>query len=200
MAGIIKSHVQLGDSVTATQNFMLTAQAADGTMKLARGNNGATTQDIITVATDGNVQLTKTSSQSMVHLVTSNGYGSTNTMIRRFVTSVANQGSDITYSDSATLGASFSINTNGVYSFGYIDSFNTLGAQIGISKNSTQLTTAISSCSLQDIISYNQLYAANSGVSCTGICYLAAGSIIRPHTSGNVTGAQLGSFMITRVA
>ena len=53
MAGIIKSHLQLGDSATATQNFMVTAQAADGTMKIARGNNGATTQDIITVAADG---------------------------------------------------------------------------------------------------------------------------------------------------
>lgn len=48
---------QLGLSNTATQNFTLTAEAADGTMKLARGNAGATTQDIITVASDGKVVL-----------------------------------------------------------------------------------------------------------------------------------------------
>jgi len=57
MSGVTKTHVQLGDSLTATNNFMITAQAADGTMKIARGNNGATTQDILTVATDGRVSL-----------------------------------------------------------------------------------------------------------------------------------------------
>lgn len=44
---------QLGLSNTATQNFTLTAEAADGTMKLARGNAGATTQDILTVDAAG---------------------------------------------------------------------------------------------------------------------------------------------------
>lgn len=44
---------QLGLSNTATQNFTLDASAADGTMKLARGNAGATTQDIITVDAAG---------------------------------------------------------------------------------------------------------------------------------------------------
>jgi len=54
MAGLIKSNVQLGDSATATQNFTLTVPATpDGTVKLARGNAGATTQDILTVAANG---------------------------------------------------------------------------------------------------------------------------------------------------
>lgn len=44
---------QLGLSNTATNNFTLTAEAADGTMKLARGNAGATTQDIITIDANG---------------------------------------------------------------------------------------------------------------------------------------------------
>ena len=46
---------QLGLSSTATQNFTLTAEAADGTLKLARGNAGATTQDILTVDASGDV-------------------------------------------------------------------------------------------------------------------------------------------------
>lgn len=53
MAGTIKTQVQLGDSATATQNFTLTSEAANGTMKLARGNKGATTQDILTVDSAG---------------------------------------------------------------------------------------------------------------------------------------------------
>ena len=46
---------QFGISNTATQNFTLTAENADGTMKLARGNAGATTQDILNVDAAGNV-------------------------------------------------------------------------------------------------------------------------------------------------
>lgn len=55
MAGNLKvSSVQLGDSVTATQNFVL-ASIGDGTAKLSRGNIGATTQDILTVDNTGKV-------------------------------------------------------------------------------------------------------------------------------------------------
>lgn len=46
---------QLGLSNTPANNFVLDASANNGTMKLARGNAGATTQDIMTVASDGKV-------------------------------------------------------------------------------------------------------------------------------------------------
>lgn len=55
MAGSIKTNsVQLGDSATATQNFVWQTNV-DGTAKLARGNAGATTQDILTVDAAGKV-------------------------------------------------------------------------------------------------------------------------------------------------
>lgn len=47
--------LQIGVSGTATNNFTLTAEAADGSMKLARGNAGATTQDVMTVDSSGKV-------------------------------------------------------------------------------------------------------------------------------------------------
>jgi len=47
--------LQIGVSGTATNNFTLTAEAVNGTMKLARGNAGATTQDVITVDATGKV-------------------------------------------------------------------------------------------------------------------------------------------------
>jgi hypothetical protein len=47
--------IQLGDSVTPANNFTLDASADNGTMKLARGNAGATTQDVMTVDADGKV-------------------------------------------------------------------------------------------------------------------------------------------------
>jgi hypothetical protein len=60
----------VGDSATAAQNFTLSVPAApDGTMKLARGNAGATTQDILTVDAEGKVAFPQ-SAQSL----TANGY------------------------------------------------------------------------------------------------------------------------------
>lgn len=52
-AANLQGRAQLGTSLTATQNFTLTAEAANGSMKLARGNAGATTQDIMTVDAAG---------------------------------------------------------------------------------------------------------------------------------------------------
>lgn len=48
---------QLGLSGTPANNFTLDASADNGTMKLARGNAGATTQDVMTVAANGTVSL-----------------------------------------------------------------------------------------------------------------------------------------------
>lgn len=60
MAGKLSvNQVQLGDSSTATQNFVWQTNA-DGTCKLARGNVGATTQDILTVDANGKVSMPKT--------------------------------------------------------------------------------------------------------------------------------------------
>lgn len=54
---LIKANaVQIGQSPTATQNFTLAVPSApDGTIKLARGNAGATTQDVLSVDASGNV-------------------------------------------------------------------------------------------------------------------------------------------------
>jgi len=53
---LIKSILQqLGLSTTPANNFTFDASADNGTMKLARGNAGATTQDIMTVDAAGKV-------------------------------------------------------------------------------------------------------------------------------------------------
>ena len=44
---------QLGLSNTPANNFTITAEADNGTLKLARGNAGSTTQDILTVDASG---------------------------------------------------------------------------------------------------------------------------------------------------
>lgn len=55
MAGTVKANVvQLGDSATATQNLVIRTNV-DGTFTLARGNAGATTQDILLIDANGNI-------------------------------------------------------------------------------------------------------------------------------------------------
>lgn len=137
--------------------------------------------------------------QSMVRVNTANGYGSTNTVIRRFSTIVVNQGSDITYADSATLGASFTINTDGVYAINYTDFFSATG-DLGISLNSTQLTTAIGSITAADRLADATTSAANARANAPITLYLPAGSVIRPHTGGAGGGGANSQFTITRVS
>ena len=137
---------------------------------------------------------------SVVRLNTANGYGSTNTKIRRFTNTVTNQGSDITYADSATLGASFTINTTGIYGISYSDQFNAAG-DVGLSLNSTQLTTSIVSITAADVLAVATPSANNFSGSVAVTLYASAGSVIRPHTGGTTAGANPAcqQFTITRV-
>lgn len=57
MAGTIKANtVQLGDSGIENNNFHLKTNV-DGSLSLNRGNDGATTQELIKVNTDGNQEV-----------------------------------------------------------------------------------------------------------------------------------------------
>jgi len=137
---------------------------------------------------------------SSVFLNTVNGYGSTNNKIRRFTNIVRNSGADITYADSATLGSSFTINTTGMYSISCTDNF-TAGNWLGLSLNSTQLSTPIYNITTAHILSAASTVTANgsSSVSFTG--FLTATNVVRPHGDGNPTGTlpQATQFSIGRV-
>lgn len=202
MAKISGNSIQLGDSATATQNFVLQTML-DGTAKLSRGNLGSTTQDVLTVDAAGKVTLVAppiVPAQSMVRLNTANGYGSTNTKIRRFTNVVTNQGSDITYADSATLGASFTINTNGVYAISYSDMFGSAG-YMGLSLNTATGAAFIYDIPVADRLCTSITTAAGYPMAVATTVHLIAGSIIRPHTDAQVGGtASISNFTITRVA
>jgi hypothetical protein len=200
MAGTIKADViQLGDSGTADNNFFLKTNG-DGSASLVRGNNGSPTQDIITVDSTGNVSTTKTSAQSMVKLRTANGYGSTNTAIRRWSTVDINQGSDITYADSATLGASFTINTNGVYAISYSDQY-TGATTAAIKLNGSQFTLTPASLTDNSILCSNTASAGGFAAICSWTGFLSAGDVIRTQSS-TATGSNpvLAGFTIVRVS
>ena len=140
-------------------------------------------------------------SLSYVRLNTANGYGSTNTVIRRFTNVVNSVGSDITYADSATLGATFTINTAGVYSVSYGDVF-TSGASMGISISSTQLTTNIAGITAADRLMMSSTTAVNVACVASTTFYAAANSVIRAHTDAAASNGtpDRANFTIARVA
>jgi hypothetical protein len=188
-----------GDAV----NGLSQAAGNDGTLAIQVGPSGAKV-NAIALGTDGTPTLLKqpaiTTAQSMVQVNTANGYGSTNTCIRRWTTTAVSQGSDITYADSATLGGSFTINTNGVYSVNYTDQFSA-GSHIAITLNDSQPSTVVDSLTFTPLqTNYTSSASAGFGVSWTG--YLAAGSVIRAHANATSSGSRtnLAAFTITRVA
>lgn len=132
------------------------------------------------------------SQPSQIRLNTSNGYGSTNTRILRYVNAVLNVGNDITYADNAAGGASITINTPGLYaiSAGYNNAAT--GGQFGLSLNTTQPTTNIASITATDILAISTCGSANSlSLSVNFVGYFKAGDVIRPHAD-NASTASAG--------
>jgi hypothetical protein len=138
---------------------------------------------------------------SVVRLNTANGYGSTNTKIRRFTNTVTNQGSDITYADSATLGATFTINTTGIYGVSYSECVSADNA-FGVSLNASSFTTNIQSLTASEILCITEQTSANAIGCAAGTYYLSAGNILRPQSMGVAVGTSAAAvqFTIVRIA
>ena len=155
--------------------------------RLANGNSGQ-------VLTSGGTTVAPTwttvagASTTSIRLNTGNGFGSTNTKIRRFTNVTSTTGSDITYTDSAANGASFTINTSGLYSFTYADEGNTGSPHLGISFNSSQLTTDLYAITVASRLVISNFGNGNERGSVSWTGYLAAESVIRPHTNSGTAG------------
>lgn len=139
---------------------------------------------------------------SEVSVNTANGHGATNNKIPRFTTVAVNQGTAITYADSAANGASFTINEDGLYELSTTATYSGGACNFGASKNSAQLTTAITS-----ITAANRVLSASSATSgaynpATRTVKLVVGDVIRPHDDGTPDGASelAQNFTIIKVA
>ena len=134
-----------------------------------------------------------------VVLWSGNGFGSTNTKIRRYTTSHINVGTDITYADSSTLGATFTVNTTGVY-FIEVSEFHSAQTTFGCSVNSSQLTTSIDAITAADIMVY-AITANNIPVGISMCAYLTASDVVRSHGAGATTNttAYQSNFAIRRI-
>lgn len=175
--------------------------SAAGIVELATTAEMTTGTDAVRAVTPaavrgGNYIFAGTNSASSVRVATANGYGSTNTKIRRFVNIRQNIGTDITYADSATLGASFTINTAGVYAISYTDGFVVAG-DVGVSLNTTQPTIDISSIADANRITVTTTGSNSYRGACAVTLYLAAADVVRPHTNGLAAGTMPDDVMFT---
>jgi len=139
---------------------------------------------------------------SIVSLRTANGYGSTNTKIRRFSTTVTNVGSSITYADSATLGATFTINEAGLYSIAYYELFSA-ATYFGVTLNTASPTTSFSSSLTATEYVLNHITTtAGQPWGSSAIIRLAVNDVIRAHGDATTTGSNgtfEAKFYISRV-
>lgn len=183
-------------------DYLSLSNGDDGTLTVKVGPTGAKVNALVIDAagTPTFIKQPVLPVQSMVRLNTANGYGSTNTKIRRFTNVVTNQGSDITYVDSATLGSSFTVNTSGVYAISYSDSLVSASGYSGISVNSSQLTASIHSITASDIYALGLGNGSGQSINTIVTTYLASGAVVRAHTSGDAAGTAVAQFVITRVA
>ncbi len=126
------------------------------------------------------------------------GHGSTNTTIREFATLEINTGTAITHATSTANGDTFTINEDGIYSMSYTDG----GAisEVGISLNSTQLTSSITAITAADRIAFvTATSATGNGANVNITRRLSAGDVIRCHTDGFPTSGTLAYFTIVQV-
>lgn len=123
-----------------------------------------------------------------IFVTTGNGHGSTNTRIRRFTTTLSSSGTAISYADSATLGASFTINAPGIYAITYSDNYGSSIQPHGVSVNSAQLTTDVTGVTAANLLGLTYCIAAGISAVLPIVALLAAGDVLRPHTVGIQNG------------
>ena len=147
-----------------------------------------------------NDEVTELKIPNAIRVGSANGTGSTNTMIRRWSTVFTNVGADITYSDSSTLGGLFTINANGIYSISYSDNCNTANDYIGISVNSTELSTSVQNITAANLLNITCQYGKIT-FCCSWVGALNVGDKIRCHVgaSGNADTPAISRCSIAKV-
>lgn len=138
---------------------------------------------------------------SEILLTAPNGHGSTNTKIRRWTNTRINRGSSITYTDSVTLGAVFTINEAGIYAISYSDA-STADYIFGVSLNSgASAGTSINSLTDANIVAIAGDALGNYAAFAGATRYFRAGDELRCHDDGSpdTTSNSVGRFHIKRI-
>jgi hypothetical protein len=150
---------------------------------------------------------------SMIRFHTGNGYGSTNTKIRRYSNYACdNNGFSavgatqtcgaITCTESAANGVECTVNEDGGYDLTAVEVQSGSDVVFGFSVNSNQLTTDISAISVEDALTYHYFRDVGGTYhSVSGMFILKAGDVIRMHSNSASTNADSRSrFTISKAA
>lgn len=140
--------------------------------------------------------------RSQVSLSGAAANGTTNTTVARFTTTNKNVGTDITYVDSVANGASFTVNTDGIYSASFVSAGAATGRNMALTVNGTTLSSDPATP-----ITYAQGLRAFGGgstggnvsvpVNWTGI--LSSGDVVRAQISSSGNNSELTIFNIVKV-
>ena len=131
---------------------------------------------------------------------TGNGYGSTNTRRRRYTTKSKDTASgSITYADSATLGATFTINASGRYSVRRSEKPASGSAACGIALNASSGTTSYVSLAFAERLAgfLTGTAGTNQLNEVSFVRNFSAGDVIVPHDTTSLSdGTSDSCFMI----
>lgn len=183
-------YVQASDTATIT-----TINSAKATL-VALINTPVTGTDWALVSTTPNADARY---MARVTLSSGSGPGSTNTAIATFTTVSENVGTDLTISQSGTAGDSVTINQDGLYEISHTNTYTT-DRWVGISLNSSQLSTSISGITPADILAITTIPANTIGT-VTITAFLQVNDVVRPHSENAVNSgaADKSKFSVRRV-
>lgn len=151
---------------------------AAGDRATFRGDGSGNTRCIHYTRASGQSVVATSVGNHEVTVHTGNGYGSTNTAVRRFTTALTNVGTGITYADSAANGASFTINETGLYEVYYQDGGSSSN-YIGVSVNSGALTSTMDSVPVANRVAMAWTPNPSRVFSVARTMRLTAGDVIR---------------------
>jgi hypothetical protein len=187
-------------------NSALTADGAAlhrGWFKANFDDTGGAAEDLWAIQTalgDINVGIAPLHA-SYVRLTGSNGYGSTDTHIRRYTTIEDQRGDDLALTQSSVNGDYVTVNRDGIYSFMIYDNFSSASSYLGLSINTAATTTSVISLASAERLSADTVSTANQLGVATYTGFFRVGDVIRPHTTAQATAAPgRAGFSAARVA
>lgn len=129
------------------------------------------------------------------------GYGATGTRIFYFVTTDINVGTGVTFSNSSTNGASFTINEQGMYKMEFSHDYNAAGA-FGISLDASSLTASIATLANTEKLAVAVTSAADQHLQVSAEKRLYPGQIVRAHGNAGASGVNSGlsTFRIVKIS
>ena len=163
--------------------------------------------DVVRFHTDGNDNDTSDKSYffgtylgagtSDAYLENGNGYGSTNTMVRRYSNIRSNVGSNITVTQSATNGDSLTVNATGTYGACTSDIRAGSSAPIGITVNGTALTTSVATpiTYAQGLVAYDEAATNNQNTVVCQVLNLTSGDVVRHQGGGSADNTSSASYL-----